>query len=265
MTALFSGRTTDLYLVSSGTRSSNSFSYWPNALTTRLPATTCHWQEVWMKKKESLWAQHIEIRSRPKSSCTILQRWRETTRENLKNTKFLSIMSDGSTDSSVKEEELVYVRFCHKGKIQLKFVAIKSIEKGDAAHISNAISGIMEGVCDEWGRKLVSLGTDGAAVMTGAKNVVVSRLKVDWAYIIGIHCMAHRLELTFSDAIRSNVMFQKVENLLSGLCTFYHTSPLNRANLVNSFQALGDKPLVTTRIGGTQWVGHLLRALDHFL
>eukprot|EP00063_Salmo_salar_P020903 XP_013995738.1 PREDICTED: zinc finger protein 862-like [Salmo salar] len=171
---------------------------------------------------------------------------RSNIRENLKNPTFLSIMSDGSTDTSVKDEELVYVRFCHKGKIELKFVGIKSVEKADGAHISNAISAIMEGVCDEWRSKLVALGTDGAAVMTGAKNGVVSRLKGDRAYIIGIHCMAHRLQLTFSDAIRSNVMFQKVEDLLSGLYTFYHTSPLNRVNLVNSFQALGHTPLVPT-------------------
>ncbi|KAK7944843.1 hypothetical protein WMY93_000571 [Mugilogobius chulae] len=36
-------------------------------------------------------------------------------------------------------------------------------------------------------------------------------------------------------------------------------------NLMNSFQALGHMRLVPTRIGGTRWVGHLLRALDHFL
>ncbi|KAM9433090.1 zinc finger protein 862-like [Salvelinus alpinus] len=181
---------------------------------------------------------------------------RNNIRENLKNTTFLS------TDSSVKEEELIYGRFCHKGKIESKFVGIKSVEKADAAHISNSISAIMEGVCDEWGSKSVALGTDGAAVMTGAKNGVVSRLKGDRAYIVSIHCMAHCLELTFSDAIRSNVMCQKVEDLLSGLYTFYHISPLNRAN---SFQALGHTPLVPTRIGGTRWVGHLLCALDHFL
>lgn len=68
---------------------------------------------------------------------------RNNIRENLKNTTFLSIMSDGSTDSSVKEDELFYVRFCHKGKMESKFVGIKS------AHISNVISAIVEGVCDE--------------------------------------------------------------------------------------------------------------------
>lgn len=188
---------------------------------------------------------------------------RNEIREMLKNTRFLSIMSDGSTDSSVKEEELVYVRWSHKGKIE--FVGIKSVEKAEAAHITSAIRDIMEGVCEEWESKLVALATDGAAVMVGAKSGVVSRLKGNRAYIIRIHCMAHRQELAFMDAINSHVMFQRVEEFLSGLYTFYHTSPLNRANLVNSFQALGHKPLVPTRIGGIRWVGHLLRSLDHFL
>jgi hypothetical protein len=74
---------------------------------------------------------------------------RNNIRENLKTTQFLSIVSDGSTDSSVKEEELVDVRFCPKGKIESKFVGIKSVEKADAAHISNSTSAIMEGVRDE--------------------------------------------------------------------------------------------------------------------
>ena len=190
---------------------------------------------------------------------------RNKIREMLKSTRFLSIMSDGSTDSAVKEEELVYIRWSHKGKIESKFVGIKSVQKADAAHITNAIKAIMESVCNDWENKMVALATDGAAVMVGAKSGVVSRLKGDRAYIVGIHCMAHRQELAFRDAIKSHAMFQRVEEFLSGLYTFYHTSPLNRANLVNSFQALGHKPLVPTRIGGTRWVGHLLRALDHFL
>lgn len=92
--------------------------------------------------------------------------------------------------------------------------------------------------------------------MTRTKNGVVSWLKGDRAYVSSIQCMAHHLELTFSHAIQPNMMFQKVD-LLSGLYTFYHTNPLNRANLVNSFQALGHTPLVRTRISGNRRGGHL--------
>lgn len=190
---------------------------------------------------------------------------RQDISEMLKKTKYLSIMSDGSTDSAVKEEEMVYVRWSEKGKIFTRFVGIKSVKKADAETITRTIRSIMGGVCEDWESKLVALATDGAAVMVGCKNDVVTRLKGDRAYIIGIHCMAHRQELAFMDAIRSHALFQRVEEFLSGLFTFYHTSPLNRANLEASFQALGQKPLVPTRIGGTRWVGHLLCALDHFL
>ncbi|KAK5612404.1 hypothetical protein CRENBAI_007021 [Crenichthys baileyi] len=72
-----------------------------------------------------------------------------------------------------EEKELLFVRFSHQGKIESKFVGIKSVEKADASHISQAICAIMDEVSDDWGRKLVALGTDGTLVMTRAKNGVV--------------------------------------------------------------------------------------------
>ena len=58
-----------------------------------------------------------------------------------------------------------------KGKMKSKFIGVKSVETADVSHLSNAITAIMEG------SKLVALGTDGAAVMIGAKNGMVSRQK----------------------------------------------------------------------------------------
>ena len=36
--------------------------------------------------------------------------------------KFIAVMTDGSTDSSACEEELVYARCCHQGDIKVKSV-----------------------------------------------------------------------------------------------------------------------------------------------
>lgn len=47
----------------------------------------------------------------------------------------------------------------------------------------------------QWLQKVVAYGTDGAAVMTGVKKGVVSQLRGDRKYILGIHCMSHRLKL----------------------------------------------------------------------
>lgn len=52
-----------------------------------------------------------------------------------------------------------------------------------------------------------------------------------------------------------------VSGLVLGLYYFYHNSPLNRANLKESYRALGIDRKIPTRVGGTRWVDHVLLAL----
>lgn len=51
-------------------------------------------------------------------------------------------------------------------------------------------------------QKLISTGTDGK--MMGKNGGVVSLIKQDAPQVIGIYCVAHNLELAFSDTLRSN-------------------------------------------------------------
>jgi len=191
---------------------------------------------------------------------------RRKMRARLSDVKFISVMSDRSLDSAVIEEEIVYVRSASEGKIKVDFVGIKAVSKPDATSIVEAVCNVMESeVSTDWKSKLVAITTDGAAVMTGVNNGVVTKLRADRSYVLGIHCMAHRLELAFSDAVRKNVMAKKVEDLLSGLYTLYRKSGVNRASLKQHFRELHMKALMPTRVGGTRWLPHLLKALDHFL
>lgn len=192
---------------------------------------------------------------------------RRDLKNKIENLKCLAIMSDGSTDSAVMEEELLYTRVSQAGNVEVHFVGIQAVEKPNAENITAAIIRMMREVCEDesWQKKLVACATDGAAVMTGSRSGVVSRLRGDKSYILGVHCIAHRLELAFKDAVKSSPQCKKLDDLLSSLYVFYHKSPLNRANLKNSFKVLGMKPLIPTRVGGTRWLAHLFRALDHFL
>ena len=190
---------------------------------------------------------------------------RKTLQSKIAAAKFLSIMSDGSTDTAVMEQEMQYTRLCNRGKVEVHFVGIQDVEKADGENITQAIDNMMREVCgEEWQAKLVACATDGASVMTGTSKGVVSRLRGSNMHALGIHCMAHRLELAFKDAIKSCSMAKQLEDVLSGLHTFYCKSALNRANLKHSFKILGQNPLVPTRVGGTRWVSHLFRAIDHF-
>ena len=179
--------------------------------------------------------------------------------------KFISVMSDGSTDSSVVEQEIVYMRFALQGVVHTYFLGLKPVEKADAEHIHDAICFQATQVGTDWREKLVAVGTDGASVMTGPKSGVVVRLKEDKSYVIGMHCMNHRLELAYKDAVKSNTLNQKVDKFLRGLYAFYHKSPLNRSNLKKCFKELDIKVLMPTRVGGTRWIGHTLTALTNFL
>ena len=51
---------------------------------------------------------------------------------------------------------------------------------------------------------MISTGTDGASVMMGGIGGVVSLIKQDAPQVIEIHCVAHNLELAFSDTLKSN-------------------------------------------------------------
>ena len=60
-------------------------------------------------------------------------------------------------------------------------------------------------------------------------------------------------------------MAEKVLTLLTGVYYMYQNSPLNRTNLKNAFRCLSINIKLPTGAGGTRWVGHILRALEHFL
>ena len=91
-------------------------------------------------------------------------------------------------------------------------ICSKKGSKANAENICKAITDTMEKVLNmssyEMTERLVAAATDGVAVMLGSKNGVVARLKEDRKWILGIHCMAHWLELAFK-----HVMTQKANEM----------------------------------------------------
>ena len=211
-------------------------------------------------------ATYINDKSARSSTQAIAETERANIKRAIERNKFASILSDGATDCSVTENEIVYVRICERGVVSVKFMGCMATEKADAKGIFNALKRAVESIGLEWEellKKLVALGSDGASVMMGARKGVAALLKEKNPSIIGIHCFGHRLELAYKESLAKVDLGDKVVTLLMGLYYFYHNSPLNRSNLKNSFKALGKKAVTPTRVGGTRWVGHVLRALTN--
>ena len=90
-----------------------------------------------------------------------------------------------------------------------QFLALQSVKKADAVNIAAAIDTVAsQTLSKDWKDKLVALGTDGASVMLGRQNGVVAKLKEGKPFVVAVHCMNHRLKLSFKDATAKKHMPQ---------------------------------------------------------
>ena len=153
----------------------------------------------------------------------------------------MSLICDGSTDNSHTEAELVYVRYCHQGSINVHFVGVKNIAKGDAQVIEVAMSTAFTDCFagPSWEKKIVRPGIDGASTMLGKNNGFVAKLRqrLDRPEFVAIHCSA-RNELAYKDAARRIQLYKKVDALFLSLYFFYQSSLLNRSSLKQAFDVL---------------------------
>ena len=61
----------------------------------------------------------------------------------IKQAKFICSIGDGSTDASIKEQEMWYLRSCSAGKISVSFVGVKTVERPTAENIVEGVKYIL--------------------------------------------------------------------------------------------------------------------------
>ena len=148
----------------------------------------------------------------------------------------------------------------------VRFLAYVNISRANASTITESIVKTLEQhlhltkqVIFE---RLVGFGSDGAAVMTGCKSGVATVLKKEQPCLFTIHCMAHRLELSFKTFLDNFSFTKSLMECLEAIYKFYHNSSLNRSNLKVSCAAANITFLVPGRVGGTRWLPHTMAALQ---
>ena len=73
-------------------------------------------------------------------------------------------------------------------------------------------------------KKLTSLSSDGASVMTGKRNGVAILLREESKVILNVHCICHRLALACGDANDEVSYIKTVEKILVQLWSFFKNS-----------------------------------------
>lgn len=161
-----------------------------------------------------------------------------------------------STDSSVVEEEGVYLRFLNPDYIPVtRFLPMHKLEKPDAPHTKKAIVCALKNAGIAWKNSLVNFTADGASVYFGCR-VGVCLLQKDLNHLVGIHCVGHRLELALKDAAKQISYINTLEELMQSLNKFYHYSVNMWNDLQEAGRALNVNILRPPNIGGTRWIEH---------
>ena len=186
-------------------------------------------------------------------------------KKSLQEANFLSILCDGATDVSMKEQEACYVRFCVKGDIAVKFLSLETTATPNAANILNAIETSVQKYgglhLENFYSKLVGFGSDGASVMLGKKGGVASLMREKKPELQAIHCYAHRLELAYKQVVTCSTYYQKIGTLVSSLHTMYHKSSTLRTELEGLYRQRGPSCQVPTRAGRVRWIPFMIQAV----
>lgn len=187
----------------------------------------------------------------------------------IKDASFISITMDGTTDLATKEQETLFVRMSLNGAVESQFLQVGEPKSTRSEDLFGLVTSIIEDLqlTDTMKKKLVGFTCDGASNMMGVNKGVGTLLRQQYPTLVVTHCLAHRLELAFKDAIKESgcKLYERTTTLLVGLYYFYQKSSKQRKVLHETFQVLGLSPTIPPRVGGTRWLAHIKRAVESCL
>ncbi|KAL5016780.1 hypothetical protein ScPMuIL_006369 [Solemya velum] len=176
--------------------------------------------------------------------------------DQLHQSPFVTVLTDESTDLTNTKRLVLYGQLI-SDEMKPTTVYINNIEckdqtgKGIAATVLHELS--QRGVPTE---KVMSLGSDGASVMTGKKNGVAAIMRRSNPHMVNVHCVAHRLALCTSQAAADIPLLQKHQQTLTDLF-YYFKGSSKRESRLHEIQAILDDPCLTIKeIHSVRWLSY---------
>ena len=109
----------------------------------------------------------------------------------LSKAKFLSVLYDGSIDSSVKENEAIYIIYFNlttegldSVKVCSQFLEMNYLKDQTTSGLSTALEKSFKSIEIEIKNKLNGFTSDGASVNRGEKNSVKTNLQTDSPWLV---------------------------------------------------------------------------------
>ena len=206
---------------------------------------------------------YVNDRAAKEFTMTIGDELAEQLKCELAASDFVSVLVDGSTDCSVIEKELSYIRFVNAdGLVCTKLMALKDVQHANSSGLLCVLKESLERVgISDYDKKLIGFMSDGASVNFGSKTGLLTKLKQDeqMPWIVGIHCLNHRLELAVKDAF-ARTAFSQICVLLTNIHSVFERSPKRLRALHDLAEIMGEEVRKPARSNGTRWVQHKVNA-----
>jgi len=146
-------------------------------------------------------------------------------------------------------------------------MALKDVQHADASGLLCVIKeAFMRVGLVDYDQRLIGFMSDGASVNFGPKSGLLKKLKVDekMPWLVGIHCLNHRLELAVKDAFAQTALTDACV-LLSNIHSVFERSPKRWRALTDLAEVMGEEVHKPARTNGTRWVQHKLKAANILL
>ena len=185
-----------------------------------------------------------------------------------------SVLSDGSQARKTgKEKELILVRLVRGGKPIYYCTGLADVtEYGDAnAEILKQCVDArflqkLNVPRDKYTVLMVSSASDGASVNTGIYNGLLTGQKNDGRpWLISIHCVSHRVELSIKDSLLKEERFRAVKQFVIDLFYLFKRSCKIKRHFNGLAATLDVQVYSTLKVHGTRFVNHICSGLARLL
>ncbi|XP_077089675.1 E3 SUMO-protein ligase KIAA1586-like [Siphateles boraxobius] len=166
---------------------------------------------------------------------------------------------------------IIYVRcdVTGKGDLDNLFFDLVELDQGtDAESLYNSLRNSLQvaGMDAAFLRKnVISIATDGAAVLTGKQTGLIGRLKQDFPRLQAVHCLAHRVELAVNDSLKVVAGCNNLEYFLSKHYVIYHQSTKNARELEQAASELNMHILKIGKDFTIRWVASSFKTVKAVL
>ena len=210
-------------------------------------------------------SSYVNDRSAANFADVIAKLQKEELIKQIQNCKYYSILIDGSTDSAVIEEELVYILLItDEGRPEVKFLSIEAPKHTTAEGLKDIIKIAFSRIdIEDYSKRLCGLNIDGASVNTGIYKGLGTLLKESAPWLSVVHCFNHRFELAIKDAFKGT-FFDDID-IANKIFYLYQKSP-KRLRELKEFAEIYEKSVPKpAKAGGTRWIDHKFCAMSVIL